>query len=67
MYHYGVTRALWEKGLLPKIMSGASGGALVAALVCCKNEEELVKLYADPKTGISCEAWYRPENQWTFK
>jgi len=60
MYHYGVTRALWEKGLLPTIITGSSGGALVAALVCCKNEKELGDMYADPKTGISCKAWYEP-------
>lgn len=41
MYHLGVVKTLFEHGLLPRIISGASVGALVAALVCVKTDDEL--------------------------
>jgi len=36
-----VVRALLEQGLLPTVISGTSAGALVAAHVCCRTDEEL--------------------------
>lgn len=41
MFHLGVVKTLFEHGLLPRIISGASAGALMAALVCVKTDEEL--------------------------
>lgn len=41
MYHLGVVKTLFEHGLLPRIISGASVGALVAAIVCVKTDDEL--------------------------
>lgn len=41
MYHLGVVKTLFEHGLLPRIISGASVGAVVAALVCVRTDEEL--------------------------
>ncbi len=46
-FHLGVVKALWEQGLLPQVISGASGGALVAALVGTHTEDELVSIF-DP-------------------
>ena len=40
-FHVGVARALLEQGLLPNVLSGASAGALVAAIVGSHDEEEL--------------------------
>jgi hypothetical protein len=40
-YHIGVIKALFENRLLPSVMTGASAGSLVAALVCCRTDEEL--------------------------
>ena len=40
-FHIGVAKALWEQRLLPNIMSGASGGALVGALLCTHADDEL--------------------------
>ena len=34
MKHTGVVKALWREGLLPDIISGASAGSIVAAIVC---------------------------------
>jgi len=41
LYHLGVVKALNERGLLPRIISGTAIGALIAALVCINTDEEL--------------------------
>jgi len=43
-YHFGVIRALLDAGDLPQIITGTSGGALVAALVGTRTDEELKQL-----------------------
>ena len=42
-FHVGVVRALAEAKLLPSILSGSSGGALVGAMVSTHTDEELVE------------------------
>lgn len=43
-YHFGVVKALLEADYLPDIITGTSGGALVAALVATRTDEELKQL-----------------------
>jgi len=43
-YHFGVVKALLEADLLPDVITGTSGGALVAALVATRTNDELKKL-----------------------
>lgn len=43
-YHFGVAKALLEAGLLPDTITGTSGGALVAALIATRTDDELRKL-----------------------
>ena len=43
-YHFGVAKALLDAGLLPEVITGTSGGALVAGLLCTRTDEELKKL-----------------------
>ncbi|KAE8148512.1 patatin-like phospholipase domain-containing protein [Aspergillus avenaceus] len=43
-YHFGVARALLDNGVLPEIITGTSGGALVAALIATRTDEELKQL-----------------------
>jgi predicted acylesterase/phospholipase RssA len=43
-YHFGVCKALLDANLLPDVISGTSGGALVAALVATRTDDELKKL-----------------------
>lgn len=43
-YHFGVVRALLDNGVLPQIITGTSGGALVAGLVATRTDEELKQL-----------------------
>lgn len=43
-YHFGVVKALLDADLLPEVITGTSGGAMVAALLCTRTNEELKKL-----------------------
>lgn len=45
-FHLGVVRALFENGLLPSILSGASTGAMIAAGVCSRDDAELAGLFS---------------------
>ncbi|KAH3661982.1 hypothetical protein OGAPHI_006161 [Ogataea philodendri] len=42
--HYGVLKALLENDLLPNIMSGTSGGGIIAALASTRTNKELLTL-----------------------
>jgi predicted acylesterase/phospholipase RssA len=43
-YHFGVAKALLDANLLPEVITGTSGGALVAALLGTRTDDELKKL-----------------------
>ncbi|MCJ1442774.1 MAG: hypothetical protein MMC23_003271 [Stictis urceolatum] len=43
-YHFGVIKALLDASLTPDVITGTSGGALAAALIGTRTEEELKKL-----------------------
>lgn len=42
-YHFGVAKALLDANLLPNVITGTSGGALVAALLGTRTDDELKK------------------------
>ncbi len=44
MRHIGVLKALWEARLLPRIISGASAGSIVCAVLCTRTDEEMPEL-----------------------
>jgi predicted acylesterase/phospholipase RssA len=43
-YHFGIAKALLDANLLPQVITGTSGGALVAALLATRTDEELKQL-----------------------
>lgn len=43
-FHGGVVKSLVEHGLLPDVMSGASAGSIIAALVGTRTDEELKEI-----------------------
>ena len=45
MNHIGVLKALWETHLLPRIISGASAGSIVCAVMCTRTDEEMPDLF----------------------
>ena len=47
MNHIGVLKTLWEARLLPRIISGASAGSIVCAVLCTRTDEEIPGLLAN--------------------
>ena len=45
MYHFGVMKALHLQGLLPRVISGSSAGAIVLAILGTKTDDELHALF----------------------
>lgn len=41
MNHIGVVKSLWQARLLPRIISGASAGSIVCAVLCTKTDAEI--------------------------
>ena len=62
-YHIGVLRALLDADLLPDVITGTSGGALVAALVATRTNEELDQLLV-PALAVKINACSEPMSTW---
>eukprot|EP00474_Spongospora_subterranea_P009834 CRZ10292.1 hypothetical protein [Spongospora subterranea] len=52
LYHSGVIKALVNKKVLPRIISGSSVGALFAAMVGTRNDDELEELSRNGVTNL---------------
>ena len=46
-FHVGVVKALWEESLLPAVLSGSSGGGVIAAIAGTHPPDELASMF-DP-------------------
>jgi len=44
-FHVGVLKSLWEQDLVPDVISGASGGALIAAVAGSRRPEEIGEVF----------------------
>jgi len=44
-FHVGVTKAMWLEGVLPDILSGSSGGAIVGGLVSTQSDETIESMF----------------------
>ncbi|KAK8089368.1 hypothetical protein PG997_004329 [Apiospora hydei] len=62
-YHFGVVKALLEADLIPEVITGTSGGALVAALVATRTNEELKQLLI-PALAYKIKACSEPLSTW---
>ncbi len=49
IYHLGVARALWRQNLLPDVIAGSSMGAVVAAAICTRNNQEVTEFFEHPE------------------
>ncbi|KAI1457713.1 patatin-like phospholipase domain-containing protein [Annulohypoxylon moriforme] len=62
-YHFGVVKALLEADLVPDVITGTSGGALVASLVATRTNEELKQLLI-PALAHKIKACSEPISTW---
>ncbi len=44
-FHVGVFKALWEQNLIPDVISGSSGGAMIAAVAGSRSPEKLGEIF----------------------
>lgn len=68
-YHFGVAKALLDANLLPDVITGTSGGALVAALLGTRTDTELKQLLVpalahritacEESIGVWLHRWWR--------
>jgi predicted acylesterase/phospholipase RssA len=65
-YHFGIAKALLDAGLLPDIITGTSGGALVAALLCTRTDDELKQLLV-PALAHRIKACSEPVRVWAAR
>ncbi|KAK3391970.1 hypothetical protein B0T20DRAFT_69978 [Sordaria brevicollis] len=65
-YHFGVVKALLEVDYLPDIITGTSGGALVAALVATRTNDELRELL-NPALAHKITACREPFTVWFWR
>ena len=47
MFHLGVIKAMWEQGILPRVISGSSAGAIIASMAGTRTDDEMPALF-DP-------------------
>jgi len=62
-YHLGVIKALLDSNILPEVITGTSGGALVAALVATRRNDELKALLV-PALAHEINACAEPFSVW---
>lgn len=63
--HLGVVRALYNTGMLPKIICGSYIGALVASLFCVQEPARLGEILTGE--GINFDAFYRTGSKGSFR
>ncbi|GAA6031322.1 hypothetical protein JCM8097_005602 [Rhodosporidiobolus ruineniae] len=67
-YHFGVVRALLDEDLIPRVVTGTSAGAIVAAFLCTRTNTELRSLLtptlADRITACSEPTWEWMKRAW---
>lgn len=44
-FHMGIAKALFEHGLLPRIIAGTSVGSIIASIICIRTNEELAVVF----------------------
>ncbi|KAI9664035.1 MAG: hypothetical protein M1821_007526 [Bathelium mastoideum] len=60
-YHFGVAKALLDANLLPQVITGTSGGALIAGLLATRTDAELKRLLVPALAGriTACQDDFR--------
>jgi predicted acylesterase/phospholipase RssA len=65
-YHLGVVKALFDRRLLPSVITGTSAGGLIAALICSRTDEELAQVL-NPKLSSRITIAYEATWRWILR
>lgn len=67
LFHVGVVKALWERALLPRVLSGSSAGSLVAAMVGTRTDAELPRCFGGEQLDLHAWRWLALPDMWRQK
>ncbi|WP_166259770.1 DUF3336 domain-containing protein [Marinobacter salicampi] len=57
MFHLGVIKALWEKGLLPQVIAGSSVGAVMAGMLGVHTDAEIPEMLNPESHHLNAWKW----------
>jgi len=57
MFHFGVIKALWEKGLLPQVIAGSSIGAIIAGILGVHSDAEIPEMLVPENHDLKAWKW----------
>ncbi len=57
VFHIGVVKALWERGLLPDVVTGSSAGSIIAAALGTYTDDELPALFDAHTHNMKAWRW----------
>lgn len=57
MFHFGVIKALWEKGLLPQVIAGSSIGAIIAGILGVHSDAEVPDMLVPENHDMRAWKW----------
>jgi len=57
MFHFGVIKALWEKGLLPQVIAGSSIGAVIAGILGVHTDAEIPEMLVPENHNLRAWKW----------
>lgn len=57
MFHFGVIKALWEKGLLPQVVAGSSAGAIIAGILGVHTDAEVPEMLVPENHHLNAWKW----------
>ena len=68
IFHLGVVRTLWDHKLLPRVISGSSMGAIIAAGTCTRTDTEIQAIHDRTKPlNRNALRWLPPSAMWREK
>ncbi|WP_225314438.1 DUF3336 domain-containing protein [Marinobacter halotolerans] len=57
IFHFGVIKALWEKGLLPQVVAGSSIGAIIAGILGVHSDAEIPDMLVPETHDLRAWKW----------
>ena len=66
MYHFGVLWRLLREGLCPQVISGTSGGSIVAAFLSCHAPDEILESIRPDVSTRYDRRWFRKLLKWFY-
>ncbi len=58
LFHIGVIKALWERGLLPQVVAGSSVGAIIAGMLGTHTDAEIPSLFDPEQHNLRAWRWH---------